>query len=210
MMGSSDTPRLIALEGGEGAGKSSQIETVADILRAAGQAVVITREPGGTALGEAIRGVLMADHGRPMPPMSELLLMFAARAAHLEQVIEPALARGDWVVTDRFTDASYAYQGAARGLGDAAVATLEQLVQGARRPDRVLVFDLPVARGMERAGKRCAVNLFDTETLDFHEQVRASYLQRARAAPQRYRIIDAGAQRDTVADQIHTALADWT
>lgn len=201
--------RLIALEGGEGAGKSSQIQAVADLLRAAGHSVVVTREPGGTALGEAIRAVLMADHGAPMPPMSELLLMFAARAAHLTQVIEPALARGEWVITDRFTDASYAYQGTARGLGDSAVATLEQLVQGQRRPDRVLIFDLPVAQGLARAGKRGAGNRFDTETLNFHEQVRRGYLQRAQACPERYCIVDAGADRSAVADQIHDALSDW-
>lgn len=208
MTGAQKTPRLIALEGGEGAGKSSQMDAVAEQLRAAGHTVVVTREPGGTRLGEAIRAVLMNDHGAPMPPMSELLLMFAARAAHLEQVIEPALARGDSVVTDRFTDASYAYQGAARGLGAAAVATLEQLVQGECRPDRVLIFDLPVDQGLERADKRGTGNRFDTETMAFHQQVRDAYLQRAESDPRRYRVIDAGRDREAVRKQIRSALAD--
>lgn len=202
-------PRFIALEGGEGAGKSSQIAAVAELLRRAGHDVVTTREPGGTRLGEAVRAVLMNDYDVPMPAMSELLLMFAARAAHLEQVIEPALARGAWVVTDRFTDASYAYQGAARGLGASAVATLEKLVQGERRPDRVLLFDLPVNEGLARAGKRDEGNRFDRETLAFHEQVRDAYLERARSAPRRYRVIDAGADRDAVGKAIHEALSDW-
>jgi dTMP kinase len=203
------TARFIALEGGEGAGKSSQIAAVADLLRDAGHDVVTTREPGGTRLGEAVRAVLMNDYDVPMPAMSELLLMFAARAAHLEQVIEPALARGAWVVTDRFTDASYAYQGAARGLGASAVATLEKLVQDERRPDRVLLFDLPVNEGLARAGKRGEGNRFDRETLAFHEQVRSAYLERARSAPQRYCVIDAGADRDAVGKAIHEALSDW-
>ncbi|MES1930149.1 thymidylate kinase [Salinisphaera dokdonensis CL-ES53] len=201
--------RLITLEGGEGAGKSTQINTVAALLKERGLKVVTTREPGGTRLGEAVRGVLMNEYDHPMPAMSELLLMFAARAAHLAQVIEPALARGAWVVTDRFTDASYAYQGAARGLGDDAVATLERLVQGERRPDGVLVFDIPVEQGLSRAGKRGHGNRFDRETVAFHERVRASYLARAEAAPERYRVIDAAAPLDRVREQIESALASW-
>ena len=200
--------RFIAFEGGEGAGKSSQIAAVAAMLEAAGHEVVCTREPGGTALGEAIRGVLMGEYETPMPPMSELLLVFAARAAHLNEVIEPALARGAWVLTDRFTDASYAYQGAARGLGNETVAALETLVQGERRPDRVLLFDLPVAQGLARAGKRGEGNRFDRETLVFHETVRNAYLARAQAQPERYRVINAGETIDAVSEHIEKALAD--
>lgn len=203
------TGRLITLEGGEGAGKSTQIETVADRVRELGHRAVLTREPGGTPVGESIRGVLMGDYEQPMPPMSELLLMFAARAAHLDQVIEPALARGDWVICDRFTDASYAYQGAARGLGAEAIATLETLVQGERRPDGVLLFDLPVEMGLARAGKRGQGNRFDHEAVAFHERVRSAYRTRAAAAPARYRIIDAAENRDVVARQIRDAVGSW-
>ena len=203
-----DGARFIAFEGGEGAGKSTQIAAVAAMLEAAGHDVVCTREPGGTALGEAIRGVLMGEYDTPMPPMSELLLVFAARAAHLNEVIEPALSRGAWVLTDRFTDASYAYQGAARGLGSETVAALETLVQGERRPDRVLLFDLPVDQGLARAGKRGEGNRFDRETLVFHETVRAAYLARAKAQPARYRVIDAGENPDAVRRHIEQALAD--
>lgn len=201
--------RFVTLEGGEGAGKSSQIPHVAETLRARGHEVVVTREPGGTALGEAVRGVLMNEYDVPMPAMSELLLMFAARAAHLEQVIEPALARGTWVVCDRFTDASYAYQGAARQLGDDAVATLEQLVQNDRRPDHVLLFDLPVTDGLARAGRRGEGNRFDRETVVFHERVRAAYRARAAADPARYHVIDAAQPPAAVRARIDAAIAAW-
>lgn len=200
--------RLIAFEGGEGAGKSTQIAFAAEWLRARGQTVRTTREPGGTALGEALRGVLMQDYDARVPPMSELLIIFAARAAHLAQVIEPALARGEWVLTDRFTDASYAYQGAARGLGDESVATLERLVQGERRPDRVLLFDIDVAQGLERADRRGEGNRFDREAAAFHETVRSAYLARAHAAPARYRVLDAAAERADVQRQIEAVLAE--
>ena len=199
--------RFIVFEGGEGAGKTTQIARLAADLEAEGHSVMSTREPGGTGLGEAIRRVLMDNHEPPMPAMSELLLIFAARAAHLCQRVEPALARGDWVLCDRFTDASYAYQGAARGLGDHAVATLESLVQGARRPDRVVILDLPAADGLARAGRRGAGNRFDDETLGFHERVRAAYLERAAMMPERYRVIDAARSVETVAAAISRALS---
>lgn len=207
--GRSHTGRLFTFEGGEGAGKSTQIGHLAAYLRAAGHTVRTTREPGGTRLGEAIRGVLMGEYDAPMPAMSELLLMFAARAAHLAQVIEPALAAGEIVLCDRFTDASYAYQGAARGLGETAVATLERLVQGERRPDGVLLFDLPVAQGLSRARDRGEVNRFDQETLAFHERVRANYLERARLAPARYAVIDAAAAPETVSQSLIDAIEAW-
>lgn len=201
--------RLITLEGIEGAGKSSGIGFVRDCLTAAGRTVRVTREPGGTPVGEAIRDLLLADHGEPMPPMTELLLLFAARAAHCRQLIAPALARGEWVVCDRFIDASYAYQGAARGLGADAVATLEDLVLEGLRPDRVLLFDLPVAEGLARAHGRGHGNRFDDETVEFHERVRAAYLERAAAAPARYRVIDAMRPIDEVQRQLRAALEDW-
>lgn len=201
--------RFITLEGGEGAGKSSQLAALSQKLRTQGVAVCVTREPGGTQLGEAVRSVLMGEYDAPMPPMSELLLMFAARAAHLAQVIEPALARGEWVLCDRFTDASYAYQGAARGLGHEAVATLEILVQGARRPDRVLLLDLPVEQGLARAAGRGQANRFDREALAFHETVRHGYHERAQGDPARYRIIDASMDAEAVQQALQQALQDW-
>lgn len=200
---------LFAFEGGEGAGKSTQITRVADTLRAQGWQVCNTREPGGTVLGEAIRAVLMADHDVPMPAMSELLLMFAARAAHLAQVIEPALADGQIVLCDRFTDASYAYQGAARGLGHESVATLERLVQGERRPDGVLLLDLPVAVGAARAAARGKGNRFDSEAQSFHDTVRQTYLERAAEAPTRYQVIDADQPAETVAEAIVSRINHW-
>lgn len=203
------TGRLFTFEGGEGAGKSTQIDHLAAYLRAAGYTVRTTREPGGTRVGEAIRAVLMGEYDVPMPAMSELLLMFAARAAHLDAVIEPGLAAGEIVLCDRFTDASFAYQGAARGLGDAAVATLEHLVQGERRPDGVLLLDLPVEQGLARARNRGEVNRFDHETLAFHERVRESYLERARLAPARYALIDATAAPEAVSRSMIEAVESW-
>lgn len=204
-----DNARFIAFEGGEGAGKSTQIVRLAAHLRARGYAVTTTREPGGTRLGEAIRAALMGDYDVPMPAMSELLLMFAARAAHLAQVIEPALAAGEIVLCDRFTDASYAYQGSARGLGQSTVATLETLVQGERRPDGVLVFDLPVEQGLARVRERGQGNRFDHETLAFHERVRQTYLERAHGNAARYAVIDAAAPTDAVAEAVQAAMNRW-
>lgn len=210
MTTSAATPgRLFTFEGGEGAGKSTQIGELADYLRDTGYTVTTTREPGGTRVGEAIRAVLMGEYDAPMPAMSELLLMFAARAAHLAEVIEPALAAGEIVLCDRFTEASFAYQGAARGLGEAAVATLERLVQGERRPDGVLLLDLPVAQGLARARGRGAGNRFDHETVAFHERVRASYLARARANPGRYAVIDATAAPAAVGRAVIQAVEGW-
>jgi len=201
------TGRFITLEGGEGAGKSTQLAAIGQWLQQRHQEVVLTREPGGTQLGEAIRSVLMGTYDAPMPAYSELLLMFAARAAHMEQVIEPALARGAWVVSDRFTDASYAYQGAARQLGNEAVAVLEQMVQGTRRPDRVLLFDLPVAIGLARRNEDGEGNRFDHEALAFHHAVAAAYRARACRHPERYVILDASQSPDIVLTRIKAALS---
>lgn len=199
--------RLITLEGGEGVGKSTQLQALGDWLTHAGHEVVRTREPGGTQLGEAVRGVLMGAYEQPMPAISELLLMFAARAAHVQQVIEPALARGAWVISDRFTDASYAYQGAARGLGDDKVAMLEQWVQGMRRPDCVLLLDAPVETGLARRHEDGDGNRFDNEKLEFHYCVAEAYRARAQAHPQRYAVIDATRDRAAVFAQIERALS---
>lgn len=182
--------RFITLEGGEGAGKSSSLEFVAGLLRQSGLQAEVTREPGGTLLAEAIRALLVQPSQEPMPPMTELLLMFAARADHLERRIRPALDAGRWVVCDRFTDASYAYQGAGRRLGSEAVATLETLVQGELRPDLTLLFDVEPEVGLRRAGTRGRPDRFEGERLDFFRRVRDGYLERARAEPDRIRVVD--------------------
>ena len=183
--------KFITLEGIEGAGKSTQLAHLCARLTAAGKTVVRTREPGGTSLGEEIRALLLSPQHTGMTADAELLLMFAARAAHLAQVIQPALQAGQWVVCDRFTDATYAYQGGGRGIPVARIAALEEWVQGALRPDLTLLFDLPVDVGRDRAGARSAPDRFERERDEFFERVRAAYLARAAAAPQRYRVIDA-------------------
>jgi dTMP kinase len=198
--------KFITLEGIEGAGKSSQVSYIAARIQAAGHAAEQTREPGGTPLAEAIRGLLLGEAGRGMPPAAELLLMFAARASHLAQRIRPALARGTWVVCDRFTDASYAYQSAGRGLPERQVAALERIVQGRLRPDLVLVFDLPVAEGLRRARGRGDGNRFEEEEVAFFERVRQCYLARAARDPARYAVLDAGQPPAAVQQQIRSAL----
>lgn len=182
---------FITLEGPEGAGKSTNREYLAEHLRAQGVDVVLTREPGGTPLAERIRELLLAPSDEPMDADTELLLVFAARAQHLAQVIRPALERGAVVLCDRFTDATYAYQGGGRGLSVARIASLEQFVQGELRPDLTLVFDLPVEIGLSRAAARGRLDRFEQEGQAFFEAVRQAYLARASAAPQQYTLIDA-------------------
>ncbi len=182
---------FITLEGPEGAGKSTNREYLAERLRSEGLPVLLSREPGGTPLAERIRELLLAPSDEPMASDTELLLMFAARAQHLQQVIRPALAQGQIVICDRFTDATYAYQGGGRGLSEARIATLETFVQGDLRPDLTLVFDLPVEVGLARAAARGRLDRFEQEGRGFFEAVRQAYLQRAERHPERYRIIDA-------------------
>ncbi len=198
--------RFITFEGGEGAGKSSNLAFVADWLRQQGCDVITTREPGGTPLAESIREVLLQNHGEPVGEDTELLLMFAARAQHLAQVIRPALARGSWVLCNRFTDATFAYQGGGRGVAMEKIAALEQLVQGDLRPDLTLLFDLPVEQGMQRAGKRGTLDRIEQESRAFFERVRDCYLARARAEPQRFRVLDAGQSLDQVQAQLTQTL----
>jgi dTMP kinase len=198
--------KFITLEGIEGAGKSTQAGYIADRIRTAGHAVEQTREPGGTPLAEAIRGLLLADAARGMPDTAELLLMFAARAAHLGQRILPALRAGTWMVCDRFTDASYAYQSAGRGLPERHVTALERVVQGRLRPDLVLIFDLPVEEGMRRARSRGDGNRFEDEQLAFFTRVRQCYLERAARDTTRYVVIDAAQPVSAVQQQIRQAL----
>ncbi|AEF22689.1 dTMP kinase [Pseudomonas fulva] len=189
---------FITLEGPEGAGKSTNREYLAARLREQGIDVLLTREPGGTPLAERVRELLLAPSDEPMASDTELLLVFAARAQHLAQVIVPALERGAVVLCDRFTDATYAYQGGGRGLDVARIAQLEEFVQGALRPDLILVFDLPVEVGLSRAAARGRLDRFEQEGRSFFEAVRATYLQRAEATPARYRILDASQSLEAV------------
>ncbi len=182
---------FITLEGPEGAGKSTNREYLAARLREQGIDVLLTREPGGTPLAERVRELLLAPSDETMASDTELLLVFAARAQHLAQVIVPALERGAVVLCDRFTDATYAYQGGGRGLDVARIAQLEDFVQGSLRPDLTLVFDLPVEVGLARAAARGRLDRFEQEGRAFFEAVRSTYLQRAKAEPARYRILDA-------------------
>lgn len=197
---------FVTLEGIEGVGKSTATGTVVDTLRARGRKVVVTREPGGTGLGERVRGVLLDADGEPIAPLTELLLMFAARAQHLAEVIRPALERGDCVVSDRFTDASYAYQGGGRGLGDAVVASVEALVHGDLRPDLTLLLDAPPEVGLARAAGRGPADRFEQETLAFFRRVRETYLARAAASGGRMVRIDAAADLADVQTAVRRAV----
>ena len=183
--------RFITLEGGEGAGKTTCLKHVHARMRAAGLDVVQTREPGGTPLAERIRGLLLDRDHQGMAADTELLLVFAARAEHLHQVIRPALEAGQWVLCDRFTDATYAYQGGGRGLQRQRIAGLETFTQGDLRPDYTLLLDVPVAIGRARAQARSEPDRFEREQSAFFERVRAVYRARAEAEPERFRVVDA-------------------
>ena len=207
-------PRLITLEGGEGAGKSTVLAALRDTLQASGVEVVCTREPGGTPLAEQIRGLLLSTpaDGRPHEPpapVTELLLMFAARAQLVRKTLLPALQRGAWVLSDRFTDASYAYQSAGRGGDDGFIAELERRAVGIA-PALTLLLDLPVKVGLQRVRGRGAADRIECEREDFFERVRAGYLARAAAEPQRFRVIDATQSVEAVAAQAVAHLrAHW-
>jgi dTMP kinase len=201
--------RFITVEGGEGAGKSSNLAYIQSLLEAAGKQVLFTREPGGTPLGEAIRELLLGHKHTGMADDTELLLMFAARAEHLQQKILPALEQGVWVLCDRFTDASFAYQGAGRGLSLEKIAELQQFVQGSLRPDLTLLLDLPVDTGLERAGKRSEPDRFESEQRDFFEKVRTGYLRIAAREPERVQVIDAAPALDQVQAQIKTVIQHY-
>lgn len=204
--------RFITLEGGEGVGKSTQLAVVRATLAAANLEAIATREPGGTPRAEKIRELLLERGEEPMPQVCELLLMFAARSAHLENLILPALKRGAWVVCDRFTDATYAYQGAGRGLPAGDIQILETLVQGVLRPDLTLLFDAPVEVALTRARQRnrskgqAMGDRFESEQAAFFERVRAGYLARAAAEPARFVVIDAAAEIEQVSSTVRTAV----
>lgn len=189
--------KFITLEGIDGAGKTTQLESLVAWLRERKVPAVVTREPGGTPLGEQLRAILL-DKSMVMHPETEALLMFAARREHLDKVIVPALAQGSWVISDRFTDASFAYQGGGRGLRWEKLEALESWTQGGLQPDLTLYFDVSVALGQQRVGAIKTRDRFEQEQLDFHQRVREAYLMRARQFPQRIHVIDAHQPVDAV------------
>ncbi len=201
--------RFITLEGGEGAGKSTCLAFIREFLEQRGLSLVVTREPGGTPFAEEIRALLLARRAEPVAPMAELLLMFAARAQHVQQVILPALSRGDCVLCDRFTDATYAYQGHGRQHSVQTIGELERLVQGELRPALTLLLDLPVREGMARAAARAEKDRFESEQEAFFERVRQGYRERAAAEPGRFRVIDASRPLAEVQAQIADVLDHW-
>ncbi len=202
--------RFITVEGIEGVGKSTNLRFVKEYLEQQDLEVVMTREPGGTTLGESLRSLLLDPHHKDMAVDTELLLMFAARAEHIAALIRPALSRGSYVVCDRFTDATYAYQGAGRGVPEERIAMLEDWVQGELRPDLTLLLDLPVGVGRERvAGRLGDADRFEQEETDFFQRVRDCYLARAAREPGRFRLIDAARPLPEVQSQLAAVLAAW-
>lgn len=199
---------FITLEGGEGAGKTTNLAFIRQWLQRAGHEVVVTREPGGTELGERVRDILLHSKQLHITPESEMLLMFAARAEHLAKVIRPALAAGKTVLCDRFTDATYAYQGGGRGLAAERIAAMENQVQGDLRPDLTLLLDIPVEAGRARAGQRGEPDRFEREDNEFFTRVHAIYLARAQADPKRMRVIDASRALPQVEQQIAAVLEE--
>jgi len=198
---------FITVEGGEGVGKTTNLKTLEQWMQAQGIHYVLSREPGGTPLAEDIRQLLLDKREESVSATAELLLVFAARAQHLQQVIEPALSAGKWVLCDRFTDATYAYQGAGRGLPATGIAQLETLVQGELRPDLTLLLDAPVEVGMARAGQRGELDRFEQQQADFFEQVRQCYLSRAGAEPGRFRVIDTDRPLEQVASELEAVMS---
>jgi dTMP kinase len=198
--------RFITLEGMDGAGKSTHLAWLENHLRQRGLDVLVTREPGGTPLGEKLRELLLNE---PMHPETEALMMFAARREHLHQVIWPALARGTWVVSDRFTDASFAYQGGGRSLDEGRLRVLENWVQGDFQPDLTLLFDVPVEVSRARLANNATLDRFEQEKNDFFSRVRDAYLRRAQAFPERIRVVDSSLPLDAIQGELATLLALW-
>jgi dTMP kinase len=198
--------KFLTIEGTEGVGKSTNVEFIQSYLKEQGIDLITTREPGGTPLAEEIREVLLNNRDEKMDETAELLLVFAARAQHLQTVILPALEQGKWVLCDRFTDATYAYQGGGRGLDTQLIELLEQQIQGDVRPDLTLLLDIDVTIGLARAGQRGELDRFENERVDFFERVRQAYLVRASTQPQRYGIVDASQPLSEVQRQIVACL----
>jgi dTMP kinase len=199
-------PQFVTLEGVEGAGKSTQKHVVCELLASHGIPFIETREPGGSPNAERIRELLLAESQTPPSDLCELLLMFAARADHIEQTIQPALARGQWVICDRFTDATYAYQGGGRALPKAWIETLQALVHPAFAPDTTILFDVPVEVGLARAARRGALDRIESEDRAFFERVRASYQEQAASEPMRYVVVDASQDAGDVSQSLRDSL----
>jgi len=202
-------PLFITLEGSEGVGKTSNMQFIQSLLQQQQIDFIETREPGGTPLGEALREMLLGEAFKGMSSDTELMLMFAARAEHVAQVIKPALAKGQWVLCDRFTDATYAYQGGGRQLDMQRIAGLENWVLGELRPDLTILLDAPIEVGRERAGKRSAPDRFEQERDAFFNRVRDTYLARAKAEPQRIKVVDASLELAAVQAQIKEILQQY-
>lgn len=196
--------KFITLEGMDGAGKSTHIPRIIELLSSRGREVVSTREPGGTALGERLRELLLHDE---MHPETETLLMFAARREHIATVIAPALARGAYVLSDRFTDATYAYQCGAKGVLATKIQSLEQWVQEGLQPDMTLLFDVSVKVSMQRLANARSPDKFERETADFFTRIRNAYLERAQQNPARFRIIDANMSLESVAKSVEDVIS---
>ena len=199
---------FLSLEGGEGAGKSTQNRHIVEWLSARGKTVLETREPGGTLVSEQIRQVLLDTRNAGLNPTAELLMMFAARSQLVHEVILPALEEGKVIVCDRFADASYAYQGGGRQLNIDTIAAVEKIVLDGLQPDLTLLFDIPVDAGMKRVAGRGAADRFEVESIRFFERVRQAYLDRARANPHRFRVIDASLDEQQVWQQVKTILEE--
>ncbi len=196
------TGKFITLEGGEGCGKTTNLTFIVDYLKQKGIDVVQTREPGGTEISEKIRALLLDKNNTDLHTDTELLLMFAARAQHLQQKILPAIALGQWVLSDRFTDSTFAYQGAGRGINTDRITQLENWVQKGLTPDKTFILDLPIEIGMDRAAKRAELDRFEREEMDFFSRVKQGFLQRAALKPDVYCVVDASLELVAVQQQI--------
>lgn len=198
--------KFITLEGTEGVGKSTNLQFIQQYIESKNIDLLVTREPGGTPLAEQLRALLLENRDECFDPAAELLTVFAARAQHLNTLIKPALEQGKWVLCDRFTDATYAYQGAGRGLDKTVIHQLEQIVQGSLRPDMTFLLDIDVEVGLTRARSRAELDRFENEALPFFERVRSGYHERVQLDPNRYAVIDAGNELEQVQMDIHKKL----
>jgi dTMP kinase len=201
--------RFISLEGGEGVGKTTNIAYIQSLLEEKNISVLLTREPGGTPLAEAMRQLLLDKNQEEITEQAELLMMFAARAQHIKHVIQPALERGVWVLCDRFTDSTYAYQGGGRAMDITAIHWLENFVQGELRPDLTLLLDAPVQVGMNRAAQRGKLDRFELEKITFFEKVRQAYLALAEQQPERIKVVDATQALELVQANIHQSISQF-